>query len=619
MVYEYVYHDSWGVSFDDGLHVHHLYSIYTNLGRFACTNPEQHLNLSAVWDESDIENFFNLYPYGKAIYEVFSYVKSIGITLMRVSKLGSILRPDDRSLAHQELDRWSRLGGGISKHEKDYENLWLWIFCRATRLFPPEDSRTFEILLGGSITQANLGEDGSHGARWYAYFLMWYGQSIIRLHPAMASLHLAYGLTVQNCLSRIHDLEFAYSSLHGYEKEIDINDFNRRHDEIDKCVSASPGISDRHGRLSRSIMTWGLAVRVFCLHEPWAHNLTRYLGGTIHYTRNANDPLSQAVLRGMTGSDESTIVPHMLLHLLEWKGPTSLRAWPSSLPYLAKHFRILAGTEIGSLSINRLTESWLHEHGDGAYKMECYHSKECYKRGPPKACRFTTECDHEELKNDPTNEPSCQMGHLSSYLSMWHAGMGDVASSRHWISSIYAMRVGIPKAQWHKPCGSKKGVQRRRQVRLSFLEEEEHFLRQSNYSTDGLFDYVDHVTVDLLRGFHHRSITEGLYTKDGLLNWPEISQLAALLILRPSLNNAASFDNTLADFLMLSGRRPDDALLQAEQVFQAWDTYGRKCPGRVIRDHLITEHILEGELQGGLPWTCFADSRMWKECPIAHG
>lgn len=610
----------------------HLYSIYTRSTPFACTNPEQHLTPSAVWDDSDTEKFFNLYPYGKTIYEVLSYVKSIGITLMRVSNLGSILQPYDQSFAQQELDYWNSLHRYISEYRdgdgKDSEDLSMWGFCRATRLFPPEDSGTLEHLIFAAGFLAFGRKHGNRDCQWYASLLMWYGQSIIHLHPATASSHLAYGLAVQNCQSRVKDLDHAYNSLRGYEKEIGIDDFNYRHDEIDKCVAESHGISDQHGRLSRSIMSWGLAVRIFCLHESWSpFQDTKFLYG-IDYTRNADDPLSQAVFSGLTGSDKSTIVPYMLLHLLEWKGPTSLRAWPSSLPYLAKHFRILAGTEIGSLSINRLTESWLHEHGDGTYKMECYHydpcttrtsMPECCKKNPGGKCQVIVECDHEKLRNDPTNESSCQMGHLSSYLSMWHAGVGDVASSRFWISKIYTTRFGMPQAQWHKPCGIEKGVQRRRQVRLSFLDEEEDFLRQSNYETDGSFDYVAHVTVDLLRGFHNRSITEGLFRKEGALDWPEISQFAAWLILRPSLNNAAGLDNALADFLMLSGKRPDDALSQAEQVFQAWDTYGRNCPGRVIRDTLITGHDLQGELQGDLPKKCFADSRMWRECPIAYG
>jgi len=91
------------------------------------------------------------------------------------------------------------------------------------------------------------------------------------------------------------------------------------------------------------------------------------------------------------------------------------------------------------------------------------------------------------------------------------------------------------------------------------------------------------------------------------------------VILRPSLNNAASLDNALADFLMLSGGRPDDALSQAGQVFKAWDTYGMKCPGRSIRSILITENVPQGEREADLPKICFADSRMWKECPAAHG
>lgn len=36
-------------------------------------------------------------------------------------------------------------------------------------------------------------------------------------------------------------------------------------------------------------------------------------------------------------------------------------------------------------------------------------------------CQVVVVCNHEELRNDLTNEPSCQMGHLSSYLLMWHA------------------------------------------------------------------------------------------------------------------------------------------------------------------------------------------------------
>lgn len=609
-----------------------LYSTYTHSRPFSCTSPGQHLTPSTVWNESDIENFFNLYPYGKNIYEVLEYVKSIGITLMRVSKLGSTLQPYDQSVAQRELESWDYLHKYIYELEdgggKDSKDLSMWSFCRATRLFPPEDALTLKHLLLGSLNLLAVREYRNLGYQWHASFVMWYGQSIIRLHPATASLHLGHGLAVQNCQSRVRGLDYAYSSLRGYEKEIGIDNFNHRHDEIDKCVAESRGISDRHGRLSRSIMSWALAVRVFCLHESWSPWRETEFLLSIDYTRDANDPLSQAMFSGLTGSDESTIVPYMLLHLLEWKGPTSLRAWPSSLPYLAKYFRALAGTEIGSFSINRLSESWFHEHGDGTYKMECYHyepctrysESECCKKYPddePSQCQVIVECNHEEFSNDPTNESSCQMGHLSSYLSMWHAGMGHVASSRRWLSNIYTTRQGMPKTQWHKPCGIERGVQRRRQVRLSFLDEEEDFLRQSNYDTDGLFDYVAHVTVDLLRGFHHRSATEGLFTKEGLLDWPEISQFAAWLILRPSLNNAAGLDNALADFLMLSGRRPNDA--QAEQVFQAWDTYGRNCPGRAIRNALITEHAFHGELQGDGPKICFADSRMWRECPIAYG
>lgn len=630
MVYEYLSRDPGEVFTSERPHVLQLFSIYTHSRPFACTNPEQHLTPSAIWDDSNIENFFNLYPYGKSIYEVLSYVKSMGIVLMRISKLSSLLRPHDQSFQQQELDYWNFLDRYLFQYEdgggKDSEDLSMWAFCRAIRLFPPQNSPTLEYLIFGAQSLSYGRKNGDRDSRWYASFLMWYGQSIIRLHPATATLHLGHGLAVRNCQSRVQDLDEAYHS--NYRKGIDIDDFNHRHDEIDKCVAESRGISDRHGRLSRSIMSWGLAVRVFCLHERWSpYQETLFLQG-IDYTRNPNESLSQAVLSGLTGRDESTIVPYMLLHLLEWKGPTSLRAWPSSLSYLAKHFRVLAGTEIGSLSINRLTESWLHEHGDSTYKMECYHYEPCTEHGGPECCnknpgsqpdrcQVIVECDHEDLTNDLTNEPICQMGHLSSYLLMWHAGIGDVASARLWLSNIFTMRSGEPRTQWHKSCGMEKGVQRRRQVRLSFLDEEEDFLRQSNYDTNGAFDYVAHVTTDLLRGFHHRSTTQGLFTKEGLLNWPEISQSAAWLILRPSLNKAASLDKSLADFLMLSGRRPDDALSQAEQVFQAWDTYGR-CPGRVIRDTLISEHALQGELHGDLPKTCFADSRMWRECPIAY-
>lgn len=637
MVYYGYLSEDWSRDYlEEKPHVLHLSSIYTQSRSFSCTKPEQHLPPSAVWDDSDTDNFFDLYPYGKTVYEVLSYVKSIGMNLMQLFKSSLILQAYDQNLAELELEYWSFLEEKYifdyeNPHGKDYEDVGMWLFCRCTRLFPPEGSLTLNYLLHGAEYLAFYREYGNRDGQWYASFLMWYGQSIIHLHPATATLHLGYGLAVQNCQSKLDDLDGAYGR--GDSTNIDDNDFNHRHDEINKCVAETRGISDRRGRLSRSIMSWGLAVRVFCLHEDWSpYQMTWSLRG-IDYTRNAHDPLSQAVFSGLTGSDESTIVPYMLLHLLEWKGPTSLRAWPSSLPYLAKYFWRLAGTEIGSLSINRLTESWLHERGDDPYKMECYYydpctdprggggAPECCEKDPAiqlAKCQVTAECNHEEFGSDPTNEPSCQMGHLSSYLSMWHAGTGDVSTAKLWLSKIYEIRPGMQETRWHKPCGIEKGGQRRRQVQLSFLDEEDDFLRQSSYDTDGLFDYVSHVTVDLLRGFHHRSITQGLFTQEGLLDWPNISQLAAWLILRPSLINVAGLDNALADFLMLSGRRPGDALSQAEQVFQAWDTYGKKCPGRAISDTLITEHALQEELHGDLARICFADSRMWRECPIVY-
>jgi hypothetical protein len=91
------------------------------------------------------------------------------------------------------------------------------------------------------------------------------------------------------------------------------------------------------------------------------------------------------------------------------------------------------------------------------------------------------------------------------------------------------------------------------------------------------------------------------------------------VILRPSLNNAAGLDNALADFLMLPGGRSDDALSQAGQVFKNWDTYGMKCPGRAIRDILITENVPQGEREADLPKICFADSRMWKNVRLRMG
>lgn len=631
MVYEFVTHD-WKRSFSEETpHVLHLYSIYTHSESFGCTNPDHYFTPSAVWNDSDIESFFNLYPHGKTVYTGLSYLKSIGSSLMRVSGLGSILQPQYQSFAQWELEYWGYLERFVFDHTesggKDNEHLSMWLFCGATRLFPPEGPPTIDYLIGRADNLAVNRPHGNRYIQWSASLLMWYGQSIIRLHPATATLHLSHGLAVQNCHSKVEDLNSAY--LADNRDKFDIDDFNHRHDEIDKCVAESRGISDRNGRLSRSIMSWGLAVRVFCLHEAWSpFQMTWFLRG-IDYTRDTNDPLSQAVISGLTGSDESTIVPFMLLHLLEWKGPTSLRAWPSSLPYLAKYFRGLAGTRIGSLSINRLTESWLHEHGDNPYKMECYHYDPCTKGGATECCKkdpasqlakcqVIEECDHEGFRSDVTNEPFCQMGHLSSYLSMWHAGTSDVASAKRWLSKIYTIRPGMQKPQWQAPCGIENGAKRRRQVRLSFLDEEDDFRRQSNYNTDGLFEYVAHITIDLLRGFHHRSITEGLFTKEGLLEWPEISQFAAWLILLPSLINVAGLDNALADFLMLSGRRPGDALSQAEQVFQAWDTYGKKCPGRAIHDTLITEHALQEELHGDLARICFADSRMWRECPIVY-
>ena len=43
-----------------------------------------------------------------------------------------------------------------------------------------------------------------------------------------------------------------------------------------------------------------------------------------------------------------------------------------------------------------------------------------------------------------------------------------------------------------------------------------------NYDTDGPLHYVAHVTIDTLRGFHHISTTQGLFTKEGRFSWLDI-------------------------------------------------------------------------------------------------
>lgn len=139
MMYEFSIHTGcarnyWGES----SHVLHLYSIYTHSTPFACTNPEQYITPSDSWDESDIEDFFNLYPHFKKIQDPreLSHARSLGVTWMRWSRMGYILEPSDQSFMVREVTYWTHLmyciSGFRDGNKKDFEDFRLWSWCRGT-------------------------------------------------------------------------------------------------------------------------------------------------------------------------------------------------------------------------------------------------------------------------------------------------------------------------------------------------------------------------------------------------------------------------------------------------------------------------------------------------------
>lgn len=405
------------------------------------------------------------------------------------------------------------------------------------------------------------------------------------------------------------------------------------------CLSGKPPGSRQETELSRAIMSWSLASIVFCLQEPWSIFVEWNRLPGIGYTRNATDPFSKAVLSGLIGDTADTAIPYMLLHLLDWQRSDCLASWPFFLTHLAKWFRILVKKEIGRQSADQVDNLWHEKRGERFPERTCYAYTYRTDDGKIECCydeksgrtmyniaheRLHIECPppptDQEIKNDQTNESMCHMGQLALYLSMWRAGTGNSTGAWLWIANIYTKPLETPdstKIKWHESCLFHGKPLRRRQTRFFFPDNDRDPDPVANYETDGIFDHIANAAVDILRGYHHNAIQKGRFSEQGAQEWLGISKSMAQLLLGPGMQKAASQDADFADFLVRSGNPPEGNPQEIKRALRAWDTYGKRCPGRVLRQTIV-DYIGWFTPQGALPWSCWVDNPLSMMCPAVQ-
>ncbi|KAH9233427.1 hypothetical protein K456DRAFT_1911902, partial [Colletotrichum gloeosporioides 23] len=582
-----------------------------------------------VWYDVTKSNAFNLRPYGSAVHKVFSYVTAIK---------GSLSRFQSRHMPPTEFERirrsiiiWADQYTYFIDEPDPYRfksgNAVWWRFCQAAKTFPTQDQVIVTELLGNSAGSIYESEEDVD-QRWYAWLLIWHGQVTMHQHPVLAGLHLGLGMILEVCRVEMRDIFTLY-----YEGEgLDVETFNDRHINLEMCLYENRHDPRQSTEIFRAIVSWSMATILFCLETHldyvyfWPH------APHIIYMRDATDPFSKAVLKGLVGHGAETTTPFMLLHLLEWKGTTSLRAWPSLVIVLAENFRALTQNEFGDQSARQLANSWAKEHASKVRSRHCYKYEgpagdvdtklSCDDGGCPRrneGREIEIECPdfRENSYHDTTNESQCQMGQLALYLSMWHSGTGNATVAQVWLLDVYTKPLRTARGRgtkWDGHCLFHEKSVKRRQTRLPFLDSRSDFRRLASYNTDGVFDYTINAAVDLLRGFHHGAIRKGRFSNQAIQEWPDISKSMAQLLLRPGMQKSAAEDDHFARFLRHSGNVPGGVTSREKRTLRAWETYGKKCPGRVLHQ-MIVDSVRWFASQTELPRECFIEDPLSMTCP----
>ncbi|KAK1843672.1 hypothetical protein CCHR01_13706 [Colletotrichum chrysophilum] len=620
----------------DEAHVSHFYSVYTKTEPFVCNNPLQSVDVSLGRYESVTGNVFNLYPYGRAVHTALTQVTSICHALSRW--IFRTPQTDDFDLIIEEISHSVQMERFIDTYEdndhtvrEEYRDLFEWMFCRASKLFPSQHPKVVEILFAFSDHAAfdpRWGGDTLDGG-WYAWLLIWYGQLTVGSHPVVAGIRLGFGLSLQICYEEVRDL------LQARYMNRDPEAFDDRLVKIDMCLRNHTGGSEDTNELFRTVMSWSLAVVVFRWYDPrdFSREIWTHASG-VTWAWNATDPFSRAVLRGEIGNDAETTALYMLLQLLDWKRSVCLKYWPYSFAYLARHFHRLVRTDFGGESVGHLVDMWSFEHRNRS--RTCFTHTYFTENGGIGCCidnpdetvrvyrRIQVKCPKANKYTDPdfANNSLCQMGQVAFYLSIWHAGAGDITTSNFWLSNIYKTPLDAPNnqvIQWHEGCRfhQEDPEEADVQVSLSFLNDESGLRRTANYESDGVFDYITNAAVDILRGFHYNAIRKGRFSTQDIEEWPEISKYMAQLLLGPGMQNAAAQDADFARFLMDSGNVAEGATLREKGALRAWDTYGKKCPDRILRKTII-DSISWFTSQKKLPVFCFIENPLSVTCPAVQ-
>ncbi|KAF0331700.1 eukaryotic translation initiation factor 3 [Colletotrichum asianum] len=620
MLCKYVRRDGKGVYGWDTPHILHFYSVYISLE--PCNSPSDSIDLSVVWYDVNNGNAFKLPPHARATHKASSNGTAIKDSLSRSQS--QRLQPSEFDRIRRNILIWEDLiemqnGAVFEWGFKDrfmgsVNAIW-WLSCQAAKFFPDED----EAVIGKLMEYASLSfvdDDKDVDHRWYAWLLIWHGQATMHQHPVLAGLQLGFGLILDGCRVELRDL---YRSYYPEDKAIDVETFNGRQKNMETCLYGNLQGSRQSNGIFKAIVSWSLATVIFCLQEDFSPRVGWFHLLGVGYARDATDPLSKAVLRGLVDDSAETTALYMLLHLLDWKRSISLRSWPFLITYMAEQFGTLADNEFGMQSARQLTDIWAKERASRVPSRNCYKYE-----GPVEDFDARLYCGDGDFpyrnkghEIDVELALKCQMGQLALYLSMWHAGTGNATIAQLWLFDVYTKPLksfyGV-ETKWDKHCLFHEKSLKRRQTRLPFLDSRSDLRRLASYNTDGVFDYTINAAVDLLRGFHHGAIRKGRFSNQAIQEWPDISKSMAQLLLRPGMQKSAAEDDHFARFLRHSGNVPGGVTSREKRALRAWETYGKKCPGRVLH-RMIVDSVRWFASQTELPRECFIEDPLSMTCP----
>ncbi|KAE9566432.1 hypothetical protein CGMCC3_g17397 [Colletotrichum fructicola] len=572
-------------------HVIHLHSVYSSMKSHACDLlPEQKVNLPQIGNGE-------ILPHDLLTCSLLD--KQVGLILWISGIIGDVARFVFRrnNMERYYTSEWEIMydllnDGQISRtlrYRREGGKILAWIGCHAMKRFPTRHPRVLEIL--GNYAYATMwtreGDEClystdwycSHSANWYAWLLRSRTQVLGEDHSATAGARLGLGLSFKNCEAAVSHLITASKmriKAAGFYDTLTYDTIESLARTLRKCYDEST--------MFRSIENQSQLLQALTSDNMKEAELAigwmRYEVDESVISLNVTDPLVYRISIDLTHSmDAIHVALPFIVHLLKTNGWTILRVYPPWLDRLKHRFGDVLRSGHGETLANVLRDLW----------------------------------EQELTRNNQGRESNgrfCQMGRIASYLTLWFAAAGDVGAAGLWLDRIYSTPNEPRDKQWHEHCewpiklspGSSQ---------VADLGDYRHRWGSPNYFKDRSFWYVSLQARDYLKAMHRPAFFRSSDVHRPHEDWGSSDTMLSILFLTPGLNRAAILDPNFANFLFLSGWKPQLPQFQVDLAFDLWDKHGKSCPGRVLRQ-AIHEAAHEDEERRGM--FCLSDARFWNTC-----